>query len=102
MADDREVPIGLLAVVSQAFWRPGQEAVLAPYADRYLALLGHLDRRGMITAMHYTSRLFPQYAIDTAFIDRAEKASEGSAPVVRKSLLGRADLLRRVLRSRNA
>jgi aminopeptidase N len=102
MADDRDVPIGLLHGVSQAFWRPGQDAVLAPYGDRYLALLGDLSRRGMISAMHYTSRLFPQYAIDTTYIDRAEQASEGSAPVVRKSLLGRADLLRRVLQSRAA
>jgi aminopeptidase N len=101
MADDREVPIGLLYGVSQAFWRPGQDAVLAPYGDRFLALLGDLDRRGMISAMHYTSRLFPQYAIDASYVDRAERASEGSVPVVRKSLLGRADLMRRVLRSRS-
>jgi len=100
MADDREVPIGLVSAVSQAFWRPGQEELLAPYGDRYLALLGDLDRRGMISAMHYTGRLFPLYAIDASFIDRALTASEGSSPVVRKSLLGRADLMRRVLRSR--
>jgi aminopeptidase N len=100
MADDREVPIGLLSSVSQAFWRPGQDEVLAPYGERFVALLGHLDKRGMISAMQYTSRLFPLYAIDAAFIDRAEKASEGAAPVVRKTVLGRGDLMRRVLRSR--
>jgi aminopeptidase N len=100
MADDREVPIGLLFSVSQAFWRPGQDALLAPYADRFLGVLGDFDRRGMITAMHYTGRLFPQYAIDASFLDRAEKATASSSPVVRKSLLARADLLRRVLRSR--
>ena len=100
MADDREVPIGLVYAVSQSFWRPGQDAVLAPYGERFVALLGDLGKRGMISAMHYTNRLFPQYALDAAFIDRAEKASAGSAPVVRKTLLGRADLMRRVLRSR--
>jgi aminopeptidase N len=101
MADDREVPIGLLNAVSQAFWRPGQDAVLAPYGDRFLALLGDFDRRGMISAIHYTNRLFPQYAIDAAYTERAEKASEGCPPVVRKTLLGRADLMRRILQSRS-
>jgi aminopeptidase N len=100
MADDREVPIGLLSTVSQAFWRPGQDAVLAPFGDRFLAQLGDFDRRGMISAMSYTNRLFPLYAIDTAYVDRAVKASEGFSPVVRKTLLGRGDVMRRILRSR--
>jgi aminopeptidase N len=102
MADDREVPIGLVYTVSQAFWRPGQDALLAPYADRFVALLGEFDKRGMISAMHYTNRLFPQYAIDETFLTRAEHASEGTAPVVGRTLLGRADQMRRVLRSRAA
>jgi aminopeptidase N len=89
--------------VSSAFWRPGQDEVLAPYGDRFLALLGELDRRGMISAMHYTNRLFPQYAIDNTYVDRAEQAAErAAAPVVRKTLLARADMMRRILRSRAA
>jgi aminopeptidase N len=100
MADDHEVPIGLVSTVSEAFWRPGQEAVLAPYGDRFLAQLAAFDQRGMISAIYYTTRLFPLYAIDAAYVDRAEKASEQSSPVVRRTMLGRSDLMRRVLRSR--
>ena len=33
------------------FWRPGQDELLAPYADRYLELLPGLHRGGMIPAM---------------------------------------------------
>jgi aminopeptidase N len=100
MADDREVPVELLSSVSRCFWRPGQDALLAPYGERFLAVLGDLDRGGMILAAHYTGRLFPRYAINAAYIDRAEEATDGTSPVIRKSLLARADLMRRVLRSR--
>ena len=103
MADDREVPITAMYAVSNAFWRPGQDELLSPFADRYLALLPALDGRGMISAMQYAGRLFPQYAVDTGFVDRAEAAAgESAAPVVAKVLLARVDVLRRVLRSRSA
>jgi aminopeptidase N len=97
---DRTVPVGAFGQVAGAFWRPGQEELLAPYAERYLDLLPGLDRGGMIMAMRFTGRLFPLYGIDEAFLDRAEKAAEKSAPVVRKTLTERADLVRRMLRSR--
>jgi aminopeptidase N len=97
---DRAVPIGSLAGVTSAFWRPGQDAVLAEYAERYLALLPELDRAGMIPAMSYTRRLFPFYAVGADFPARAEAAAETAAPVVGKSVRERADELRRVLRSR--
>jgi aminopeptidase N len=103
MADDREVPVAAMPAVSQAFWRPGQDALLAPFAERYLALIPQLDGRGMISAMNYTLRLFPLYAVDTAFLDRVEAAAGDSVtPVVRKSLLARVDLMRRILRARAA
>jgi aminopeptidase N len=54
----------------------------------------------MIPAMVFTNRLFPTFAADQAFVDRAEAAAGPAAPVVRKTLMGRADLVRRMLRSR--
>ena len=86
--------------VSAAFWRPGQDDLLAPYADRYLDLLPDLQRGGMIPAMVFTSRLFPLFAIDRSYLDRLTAAAENAAPVVRKTLLERADMVRRMLRSR--
>jgi aminopeptidase N len=101
LALDRSVPVGSVGPVAAAFWRPGQEEVLAPYAERYLELLPRFNRGGMIPAMRYTGRLFPLFGIEESFLDRAERAAEKTAPVVGKTLRERADLVRRMLRSRS-
>jgi aminopeptidase N len=97
---DREVPVHAIRQISEAFWRPGQDAVLAPYAERYLEALPTLHQGGMIPAMGLTGRLFPQYAIDTAYIDVAQRAVRDAVPVVRATLLERSDKVRRMLRAR--
>ncbi len=102
LAVDRSVPLGLVQSVATAFWRPGQDSVLAPYAERYLDLVPGLERGGMIPAMVFTQVLFPQFAIDEGFIPRAQQSAQEAAPVVRKNLDERADLTRRMLRSRGA
>ncbi len=102
LAVNRAVPIGSFGAVATAFWRPGQDELLAPYAQRYVELLPGLDRGGMILAMVFTGRLFPRFAVDEALLDRAERAAADTAPVVRKTLLEKADLVRRMLRSRAA
>jgi aminopeptidase N len=100
LAVDRRIPVGYVNQVATAFWRPGQDDLLAPYADRYLDLVPDLDRGGMTTAMAFTNRLFPVFGVDAAFLDRAREAAVSAAPVVGKSLTERADLVRRMLRSR--
>ncbi|MEU4222199.1 aminopeptidase N, partial [Actinoplanes sp. NPDC026623] len=100
LAVDRAVPMGSLATVAAAFWRPGQDALLAGYAEKYLRLLPELDRAAMIPAMIYTGRLFPVFGAGADFPDRAEAATAGSVPVVRKSVRERTDLQRRMLRTR--
>jgi aminopeptidase N len=94
------VPIGAMNQVSAGFWRPGQDELLAPYPQRYLDLLPDLQRGGMIPAMVWTSRLFPLFAVDEEFLTRAVAAAEPAAPVVRQTLLEKADLVKRRLRSR--
>jgi aminopeptidase N len=96
----RSIPIGSFRPVAGSFWRPGQEELLAPYTEAYLRLLPELDRGGMIPAMYYTARLFPLFAVDEAYLVRAEAATRDQAPVVRKTLLAQSDLMRRMLRSR--
>jgi aminopeptidase N len=100
LAVDRAVPVGSTREVAAAFWRPGRDALLAPYAERYLDLVPELHRGGMVPAMTYTSRLFPLAGADAGFLGRAEEAAGRAAPVVRKMLLEKADVLRRMLRSR--
>jgi aminopeptidase N len=97
---DRAVPISSVKQVTAAFYAPGQEDLLAPYAERYLALLPHLDRGGMIPAMTFTHRLFPPFAVDGAFVEAAREAAAACVPVVRTTLLEQVDVLARMLRSR--
>ncbi|MFJ8028194.1 aminopeptidase N [Streptomyces sp. NPDC096311] len=97
---DRAVPVHAVGQVTTAFWRPGQDTLLAPYAQHYLNAIPQLDQGGMIPAMVYTSRLFPPHAIDDSYIETAQQACENAAPVVRKTLLERSDTVRRMLRSR--
>jgi aminopeptidase N len=96
----REVPVGAVGRVSASFWHPGSDELVAPYAEKYLDLLPGLHRGGMIPAMTYTTRLFPLFGIDEEYLARAEKAGEQAAPVVAKEVRERADVVRRMLRSR--
>ncbi len=100
LAVDRAVPVGSVGQVAAAFWRPGQDALLTPYAERYLDLIPGLDQGGMIPAMVFTGQLFPPYAIDATYIEKARAATEQAVPVVRTTLLERSDLVARMLRAR--
>jgi aminopeptidase N len=102
VAVDRTVPIGASFAVAAAFWRPGQDGVLAPYAQGFIDLLPDLDRGGMIPAMSYADALFPTVGIDGEYLRRVEAAAESAAPVVRKTVAERVDEVRRMLRSRAA
>ncbi|MER6078141.1 aminopeptidase N [Streptomyces sp. NPDC001833] len=99
---DREVPVASVSAVAAAFWRPGQDTQLAPYAERYLAAIPELHQGGMIPAMTYTSQLFPSYAIDAEYIEKVRQAGREAVPVVRKTLLERSDAVRRMLDARAA
>ncbi|MEU6257020.1 aminopeptidase N [Streptomyces sp. NPDC047043] len=100
LAVDRTVPVQAVRQVAAAFWRPGQDELLAPYAERYLDSIPHLHHGGMIPAMTFTSHLFPPHAIDAAYVAKAQHASQEAAPVVRNTLLERSDAVSRMLRSR--
>ncbi|GAB6904115.1 aminopeptidase N [Kineosporia succinea] len=97
----REVPLGSLSVVAAAFWRPGQDEVLAGYGDRYLEFLPSADHGAMVPAFFYTQFLFPVFGVDEALLARAVAAAEGDlTPLVAKTVRGRADEVARMLRSR--
>ncbi|MEU6538468.1 aminopeptidase N [Streptomyces sp. NPDC047000] len=97
---DREGPVHAVRQVAEAFWRPGQDEVLAPYAPLYLEALPVLHHGGMIPAMGLSGRFFPRYGIDAAYIDKAQSAARDVAPVVRATLLEQSDKVRRMLRAR--
>ncbi|WP_328498597.1 aminopeptidase N [Streptomyces sp. NBC_00414] len=101
LAVDRAVPLSSVDQVAAAFWRPDQDALLAPYTERYLDLIPHLHRGGMIPAMVYAGRLFPPYAVDPTYLEKARHVSREVAPVVRKTVLERSDETGRMLHSRS-
>ncbi len=97
---DRTVPIGAAREVSRAFWRPDQEAVLAPFAAVYLEMLRDLDDVGMVTGMHLSVSGFPVFGIDEAFLARALATVQETSPLVRARVVERVDEVGRMLRSR--
>ncbi|MEV4348234.1 aminopeptidase N [Actinoplanes sp. NPDC049596] len=100
MAVDRAVPISAMRAVGTAFWRPGQEDLLAGYGEKYLSLLPTFERGGMVPAMVYSSLLLPRFGVTADFPARAAAAAADVAPVVRQSVLEHSDTLRRMLRTR--
>jgi aminopeptidase N len=102
LAVDRTVPIGQVQDVATAFWRPGQERLLATYAERYLELVPDLERGGMMPALVFTHLLFPLFGIDETFLPRVRASVQQAAPVVRKTVTERSDLAHRMLRSRGS
>jgi aminopeptidase N len=98
---DRTVPVQSARVVATALWRPAQEEVLAPYAERYLEALPTLHEGGMIPGLALTHTLFPVFTIDQAWVARArEVARAEAAPVVVGSLTERSEEVLRMLRAR--
>jgi aminopeptidase N len=98
---DRKVPVSSVGLGTHAFWRPGQEEITAPYAERFLEMVPRLHEGGMIPAMVYAGRGVPAFGIDEAWLDRALQVAQDAAPVVRKTLEERADELRRMLAARS-
>jgi aminopeptidase N len=100
LAVDRTVPLSSFIQVARAFWRPGQDHVLAPFAQRYLDHLTLLRDADPDMVAVSTSRLFPIFTVDEAFIRTAQDAAKMHGPVVQKTLISRADVITRMLRSR--
>jgi aminopeptidase N len=98
---ERTVPIETSGPLAAAFWQPGQEDVLAPYAERYLKVLPTLHEGGMIPALTLSKVLFPVFAIDEEWVRRArEMGATQCAPVVVSGLTERSEEVLRMLRAR--
>ncbi len=97
------VPLAAVGMVGRAFWQRGQDAVLASYADRFLAALPDLGHHGMISAMAIPQFMFPLVGVGADFPDRvvaATRPAEVNA-VVRRTAASRADEGRRMLAARS-
>ncbi len=98
---ERTAPIQTAHTVAAALWRPGQDEVLAPYAERYLAALPTLHDGGMIQGLTLAFTLFPVFAVDEAWVRHArEVAAVHAAPVVVGALTERSEEVLRMLQTR--
>ncbi|MFF1821925.1 aminopeptidase N [Kribbella sp. NPDC058245] len=100
LVTERAVPIASVPAVGALFWSAGQDDLLTPYTQAYIDLLPTLLNSGGAVATTFVRSLFPLFGIDLPTIEHAEAAAAGTAPVVRTSVLDRADRVKRMLRSR--
>jgi aminopeptidase N len=99
---ERTTPIQSASAIAAAFWRPGQDDVLAPYAERYIEALPSLHEGGMIPGLTLSYSLFPIFAVDEAWITHARKvAAAKAAPVVVSALTERSEEVLRMVRARS-
>ncbi|MER7300154.1 aminopeptidase N [Nocardioides sp. NPDC127514] len=86
--------------LSSAFWRPGQEEILAPYAQRYLDAVADI-RGGGLLAYGLQLRFYPVQAGEDVAAD-ARAACEGDTlvPFVRQTVIRMADVHSRQVAAR--
>jgi aminopeptidase N len=94
---DRRVPPDVLGRVGRAFWRPGQDELLTPYAERFLTSLGEISDTGMLWELALSAGFYPSVGGEDGFVERLEAAAghEGVSPVVRQQVRERNERRRR-------
>ena len=100
--EKKNVPGGpMLGALIRAFWQPEQDALLLPYADRFLDEVPALAGGGMLMVFGLMFGMFPQVA-DDGFRERAEEmaADADCDPTVRAAILIGVDMLARRERAR--
>jgi len=98
----RRVPSGSLSELAASFWQPAQAPLLAPYVDRYAAVLDDLGNAGMLVALSTAGIMFPLVGPDRARLDRLveQVSTPEMSPLVRRVVTERAEALRHMLTAR--
>jgi aminopeptidase N len=102
--EERKIPPGVLGRVGRSFWRPDQEDLVTPYAERFLESLPRIGDAGLLWAMSLSYNFYPSAGGADGFLDRLEAAASAGdvSPVVRQSVRDAGDRRRRRDTSRNA
>ena len=90
--------------LSGAFWQPGQDALLAPYVERWAAQAPRLyERRTPALATDVAELLFPRTVVAQRVLDLTAPLLEGDLPPgLRRAVLEGRDDVERALRARAA
>jgi len=94
---ERKIPPGFLGRVGTSFWRPGQEDLLAPYAERFIDGLSEFGDAGMLWALSLSGGFYPRVGGRDGYVDRLDAAAgePGVSPLVRQNVRERNDRRRR-------
>jgi aminopeptidase N len=104
VVDERRVPPNAVRRVGRSFWRPGQEALVTPYAERYLESLASFGGSGMIWGQVFSRAFYPWVGGGEDFLERLGAAADqdGVSPLVSKNVREYNDRRRRRDAARNA
>jgi len=85
---DRKIPPGVLGRVGRSFWRPGQDELLAPYAEMFLDALPLLGDAGMLWALSLSGGFYPAVGGNDGFVERLDEAAgeDRVSPLVRRTV----------------
>jgi aminopeptidase N len=88
VVDERRIPPGAVYRTGRAFWRPGQEDVLTPYAERFLEVLASFGDAGMVWALTVARGFYPVVGGEADYVDRLDAAAgaDGVSPLVRNTV----------------
>ena len=97
VVEDRKIPPGVIRRLGRSFWRPGQEDLVTPYAERFLGSLGPIGDSGMVWALSLTFSFYPTVGGDEGYLDRLDHAAgeDDVSPVVRQTVRDLNDRRRR-------
>ena len=99
---DAEAIPSAAGAVGRALWQPGQDELLASFAERFLQMLPGLGERNSLAQGAIPVWFFPMWGIDETWRRRLLDVAGGDdvSPAVSRTVLERADLLERMLRAR--
>jgi aminopeptidase N len=97
VVDDRKIPPDFLFEFGCAFWRPAQEDLLTPYAEKFLQSLPQFGDSGTMWALGLAGGFYPAVGGEKGFLDRLSDAAgdDGVIAVVRHKVRERNDRRRR-------
>jgi aminopeptidase N len=103
LIEDRDLSEATLQAIMRGFQQPGQDEVLAPFADRYFEVLpGVWEDRELEFALDFGEQMYPRWVVAPGTVDRTDEylAGESVPGPVRRLLLEGKDRILRALRAR--
>jgi aminopeptidase N len=101
--EDRTMSEAMLGAAMRGFQQPGQEDLLAPYADRYFEALSRVwEERDLEYILEFGEQLYPKWVVSEATIEGTDRylARDDVPGPIRRLLLEGRDRIVRAIRAR--